>query len=111
MDNVNQENQLKPQKTSFSNISKVSTGSFHSLFQNNEGEIFSCGYNRYGQCGLGHFDTPQITPSLILNLPSNIVHFVCGGLPKLGNIANSFLWELKLIESLLCQVVRDSYSQ
>ena len=70
--------ELKPQKTSFSNISKVSTGYFHSLFQNNEGEIFSCGYNEDGQCGLGHFDLCQITPSLILNLPPNIVQFVCG---------------------------------
>ena len=31
-----------------------------------------------GQCGLGHFESPQITPSLILNAPSNIVQFVCG---------------------------------
>ena len=28
---------------------------------------------------MGHFDSPQITPSLILNAPSNIVQFVCGG--------------------------------
>ena len=27
---------------------------------------------------MGHFNHPQITPSLIPNLPSNIVHFVCG---------------------------------
>ena len=27
---------------------------------------------------MGHFDSPQVTPSLILNLPSNIVHFVSG---------------------------------
>ena len=72
----NQRDQLKPQKTSFSNISKISAGYFHSLFQNNNGEIFSCGYNQYGQCGLGHFDSPQITPSLILNAPENIVQFV-----------------------------------
>ena len=75
----NQENQLKPQKTSFSNILKISTGSHHSLFENNNGEIFSCGYNEKGECGLGHFNESQITPSLIPNLPSNIVHFVCGG--------------------------------
>ena len=31
-----------------------------------------------GQCGLGHFNSPQITPSLILNVPENIIHFVCG---------------------------------
>ena len=51
---------------------------FHSLFQNYEGKIFACGSNQAGQCGLGHFDSPQITPSLILNLPSNIVQFGCG---------------------------------
>ena len=74
----NQENQPKPQKTSFSNISKISTGTFHTLFQNDKGEIFSCGYNEAGQCGLGHYNNPQITPSLILNVPPNIVQFVCG---------------------------------
>ena len=69
----------KPQKTSFSKISKISAGSYHSLFQNNKGEIFACGSNQLGQCGLGHFIHPQIAPSLIPNLPSNIVQFVCGG--------------------------------
>ena len=73
----NTEDQLKPQKTSFSNISKVSTGDLHSLFQNNDKEIFACGFNLCGECGLGHYN-PQITPSLILNAPSNIVQFVCG---------------------------------
>ena len=67
-----------PQKTSFATISKISTGWSHSLFQNDKGEIFSCGFNEQGQCGLGHFNHPQIIPSLIPNVPSNIVHFVCG---------------------------------
>ena len=73
----------KPQNTSFSNISKISVGVDHSLFQNENGEIFSCGHNEYGQCGLGHFNSPQMTPSLILNVPSNIVQFVCGSLQNL----------------------------
>ena len=73
-----EENQMKPQKTSFSDILKISAGFRHSIFQSNKGEIFSCGHNEVGQCGLGHFDELQITPSLILNLPPNIVHFVCG---------------------------------
>ena len=73
----------KPQKTSFSNISKILAGSTHSLFQNNNGEIFSCGNNRQGQCGMGHFNHPQITPSLIPNAPPNIVNFVCGGYQSL----------------------------
>ena len=77
------EDRLKPQKTSFSDISKTSTGCNHSLFRNNKGEIFACGNNGAGQCGLGHFNHPQITPSLIPNLPSNIVHFVCGSCQSL----------------------------
>ena len=77
------EDRSKPQKTSFSNISKISAGSFHSLFQNDKGEIFACGYNQYGGCGLGHYKNPQITASLILNLPSNIVQFICGGYQSL----------------------------
>ena len=72
------ENRSVPQKTSFTNISKVSTGYSHSLFENNKGEIFACGNNHRGQCGLGHFNSLQITPSQILNAPSNIVQFVCG---------------------------------
>ena len=72
------EDRSKPQKTLFSEISKISTGYFHSLFENSKGEIFSCGNNLWGQCGLGHSNHPQISPSFILNLPPNIVHFVCG---------------------------------
>ena len=49
------------------------------IISKQQGEIFACGHNHYGGCGLGHFKDPQITPSLILNAPSNIVHFVCGG--------------------------------
>ena len=71
-------NTKKPRKTSFSNISNISTGFCYSLFQNNNGEIFACGLNQWGQCGLGHFNSPQIPPSLIPDAPSNIVQFVCG---------------------------------
>ena len=74
----NKEDQMKPQQTSFSNISKISTGFDHSLFQNNKGEIFSCGHNQSGQCGLGHFNEIQIKPRLIPDAPENIVQFVCG---------------------------------
>ena len=67
----------KPQKTSFLNISKISAGYYHSLFQNETGELFACGYNFYGQCGLGLNDN-KLTPSRIPNAPPNIVEFVCG---------------------------------
>ena len=71
-------NKQIPQQTPFSNISKVSAGYCHSLFQNNKGEIFACGSNHQGQCGLGHYNHPQITPSIIPSVSSNIVQFVCG---------------------------------
>ena len=74
----NKEKQVKPRQTSFSNITKISAGSHHSLFQNNKGEIFACGANHKGQCGYGHSNHPQITPSLITDAPSNIVQFDCG---------------------------------
>ena len=67
------------QQTPFSNISKISVGGYYTFFQNNKGEIFSCGFNESGELGLGHFNHPQIAPSLIPNLPSNIVHTNCGG--------------------------------
>ena len=67
------EDRSKPQKTSFSKISKISTGNFRSLFQNDKGEIFLCGCNFYGACGLGFFNASQITPSLIPNLPPTLV--------------------------------------
>ena len=74
----NKENQSIFKQTSFSNISKVSLGQFHSLFQNEKGEIFSCGKNECGELGLGHFDQHHGKPTLIPNLPSNIVQFVSG---------------------------------
>ena len=74
----NKAEHLQPQKTSFSDISKISGGWYHSLFQNNKGEIFACGYNQQGHCGLGHCNSPQITPILIPNAPPNIVQFVSG---------------------------------
>ena len=74
----NVEYQTKPRQTSFSNILKISTGSHHSLFENDKGDLFSCGYNNKGQCGLGHFNHRQITPSLIPNVPPNIVQFSSG---------------------------------
>ena len=72
----NQENQTTFQKTSFSNISRISVAT-HSLFQNHKEEIYSCGANKFGECALGHFN-PQVQPTLIPNLPPNIIQFVCG---------------------------------
>ena len=75
----NQDDQITFQATSFSFIARISAGYFHSLFQDNRGDIFSCGANNGGALVLGHFEHPQITPTKIPNLPSNITQFICGG--------------------------------
>ena len=66
------------QQTAFSNISRISAGNGYSLFQTSNEEIYSCGYNSNGECGLGNFQNFHVTPTLIPNLPSNIVQFFCG---------------------------------
>ena len=80
------EDRSLPQKTSFSYISKTSAGRKYSLFQNNNGALFACGRNVWGQCGYNPFgkgNSLQITPRIIPNLPSNIVQFVCGNFQSL----------------------------
>ena len=73
----NKKNQVKPEQTSFSNISKIFAGNDYSLFQNNAGDIFACGNNTAGQLGLDHKNHPQIEPCRIVNQPENIIYFCC----------------------------------
>ena len=73
-----QESQSKPQQTSYSNTLKIAAGGFHSLFQNNKGEIYGCGMNSYGQLGIGCINICQIFIRMIKNQPQNIIYFCCG---------------------------------
>ena len=66
---------LNFKKTSFSNVSKISAGYDHSLFQIDE-KIFACGSNSTGELGLGH-NSNQIGPCVI-NAPLNIMDITCG---------------------------------
>ena len=74
----NKKNKKKFRQTSFSDVIKISLGSCHSLFQTRNEEIYSCGYNKNGECGLGNFQHSQINPTLIPNVPPNIIQFICG---------------------------------
>ena len=91
----NQEDQLTFQQTSFSGVVMISLGYCHSFFQNDKEEIFSCGENADGELGLGHFDDSHV-PTLIPDLPSNIVQFNCGAFHSLfldaeGNVFSTGL--------------------
>ena len=73
----NREDQSTFKQTSFSDVSKISIGGNHSLFQDIKGEIYTCGCNDDGRLGLGHFEY-QFAVVPIPNLPLNIIQFVCG---------------------------------
>ena len=79
----NKENQSTFQQTVYTNIEKIAAGYYHSLFQNENGEIFSFGYNSNGELGQGHFninfsDPEGYKPLQIMDQPPNIVQFCCG---------------------------------
>ncbi len=60
-------------------ISAVACGGGHTVFLTNDGKVFSCGLNNYGQLGLGN-TTSQNTPQQILALNSlTISAIACGG--------------------------------
>jgi alpha-tubulin suppressor-like RCC1 family protein len=53
--------------TGLSNVTEISAGDSHSLFLTSEGHVYSCGWNKYGQLGLGTSgsDKDESTPTLI----------------------------------------------
>jgi alpha-tubulin suppressor-like RCC1 family protein len=57
-------------------IIEISAGTYHSLFLTNGGNVYSCGYNNYGQLGLGN-NVHKNRPTLIHNL-NNIGKISCG---------------------------------
>ena len=52
-----------------SNVIHFVCGSEHSLFLDSEGNVYSVGYNKYGQLGLGHKNRKQNELNKIPNIP------------------------------------------
>jgi alpha-tubulin suppressor-like RCC1 family protein len=48
-------------------IIEISAGGYHNLFLTDDGYVYSCGYNNYGQLGLGIYDWRINIPTLIKN--------------------------------------------
>src|SRR5437870_13441059 len=58
------------------NVIAISVGGVHSMIVNNDGQIYTFGYNFYGQLGLGD-NTNRNIQTLIPNIP-NIIAITAG---------------------------------
>lgn len=66
-----------PQKIEkLNNIIQTSCGNLHSLALTKDGDIYSFGFNNYGQLGLGSYRDKEYKPTLIENL-KNVVQVSC----------------------------------
>jgi len=73
-------------------IKLISTGWYHSMALDENGEVWVWGENRYGRLGL-HHETDQKYP-VKLSLPSRTVSVACGGIfsGALSKKGDLFLW-------------------
>ena len=64
-------------KVHVSNISDISAGQNHTLFLNEEGKLFSCGKNEFGQCG--EVSTQKyIKDPVPVYIPEKCIKIACG---------------------------------
>ena len=59
-------------------VKSVYCGSDHTFILKNDGTLWGCGYNKYGQLGLGDTDTRTVFTQITTNI-DNIKSIYCGG--------------------------------
>lgn len=101
--NNQKEDQLKPVPTSFSNVSKISVGASHSLFQSTDGIVYGCGYNFHGP---SNAEENQWEIIQIPNQPANITQFCCGSIHALFLDADGKVFLTRFSEN--CNLGNDS---
>jgi alpha-tubulin suppressor-like RCC1 family protein len=61
-----------------SNVKTISCGNYHTLFLLNNGNVYSCGYNNYGQLGLATYAIQSIGKPTAVRNGTNIKTISCG---------------------------------
>lgn len=59
-------------------VAYISSAETHSVMCTNDGKVFSCGSNDYGQLGLSHSQSKKI-PSMVIGLNDYLITKVCCG--------------------------------
>jgi len=72
-------------------VIKLAAGYYHSLVVLKNGELWACGYNKYGQLGLGDTQKRQrLEP--VKGLPSSVIKIAVGSVHSLVVLKNGELW-------------------
>lgn len=58
-------------------VKKISTGRFHSLMLSESGDVYVCGANNCGQCGMGE-NVKDILLPILLDIKEIVVDIACG---------------------------------
>ena len=89
-DLANRKPQIPTKLSSLHNIISISTGYFHSLFLDSNGNVFSCGNNSECQLGLNHTENKSI-PTFIKDL-QNIVAISAGFYHSACLDSDGYVW-------------------
>jgi len=72
-------------------VIKLAAGHYHSLVLLKNGDLWACGFNDYGQLGLGDTENRQHLER-VKGLPSPIIKLAAGGFHSLVVLKNGNLW-------------------
>ena len=79
LNNTNNKHTFTKVTTNINNdVKQIACGIGHTFILKNDGSVWSCGYNEYGQLGLGDTTTYKTFTQVTTNINSDVKHIVCG---------------------------------
>ena len=64
--------------TNISNVKQIACGYHHTVMLKNDGTVWSCGQNTYGQLGLGNSTTYNTFTKMTTNISNDVAQIACG---------------------------------